>query len=168
MFSPIIRNSWQYLQPQVVFTQVAAGWCLGWFETAASQLRCCIITGHGGHSMDTEATRHFRARGFFGDFYLRNLSALRQKLIHVSLKIIQRIDKKKVIRFYVSSWRPPLVSFNSSTTPAGSNLVNTTRSCKYSQLLLMMGKTSLEACRADLLTPWSRVLLEKLTSKLCS
>ena len=95
MFSPIIRSTWLYLQYLVVFTQVAAGWCLGWFETAASQLRCCIITGHGGHSMDTEATRHFRARGFFGDFYLRNLSALRQKLIHVSLKIIQRIDKKK-------------------------------------------------------------------------
>jgi hypothetical protein len=31
----------------------------------------------------------------FGIFYLRNLSTLVQKPIHVSLKIIQRIDEKK-------------------------------------------------------------------------
>jgi hypothetical protein len=30
MFSPIIRNILLYLQYLVVFTQVAAGWCLGW------------------------------------------------------------------------------------------------------------------------------------------
>jgi len=30
--------------------------------------------------------------------------------------------------------------FNSSKTPAGSNLVNTTRYCKYGQVLLMMGE----------------------------
>ena len=28
MFSPIIRSTWLYLQYLVVFTQVAAGWCL--------------------------------------------------------------------------------------------------------------------------------------------
>jgi len=40
-----------------------------------------------------EATWYVRARGFFfGIFYLRNLSALGQKPIDVSLKIIQRID----------------------------------------------------------------------------
>jgi len=27
-FAPIIRNNWLYLQYLVVFTQVAAGWCL--------------------------------------------------------------------------------------------------------------------------------------------
>jgi hypothetical protein len=30
MVSPIIRNTWLYLQNLVVFTQVAAGWCLKW------------------------------------------------------------------------------------------------------------------------------------------
>jgi len=34
MFSPIIRSIWLYLQYLLVFTQVAAGWCLGWVETA--------------------------------------------------------------------------------------------------------------------------------------
>ena len=33
MLSPIIRSAWLYLQYLVVFTQVAAGWCLGWVET---------------------------------------------------------------------------------------------------------------------------------------
>jgi hypothetical protein len=33
MFSPIIRSTWLYLQYVVVFTQVAAGWFLGWVET---------------------------------------------------------------------------------------------------------------------------------------
>jgi len=32
-FSPIIRRTWLYLQYLVVFTQVAAGWCLEWVET---------------------------------------------------------------------------------------------------------------------------------------
>jgi hypothetical protein len=41
MFSPIIRRTWLYLQYLVVFTQVAAGWCLGWVETALA-----IITHH--------------------------------------------------------------------------------------------------------------------------
>jgi len=36
MFSPIIRSTWLYLQYVVVFTQVAAGWCLEWVETAVS------------------------------------------------------------------------------------------------------------------------------------
>jgi len=30
MFPPIIRSTWPYLQYLVVFTQVAAGWCLEW------------------------------------------------------------------------------------------------------------------------------------------
>jgi hypothetical protein len=34
MFSPIIRSTWLYLQYLVVFTQDAAGLCLGWVETA--------------------------------------------------------------------------------------------------------------------------------------
>jgi hypothetical protein len=34
MFSPIIRSTWPYLHYLVVFTQIAAGWCLGWVETA--------------------------------------------------------------------------------------------------------------------------------------
>jgi hypothetical protein len=33
IFSPIIRSTGLYLQYLVVFTQVAAGWCLGWVET---------------------------------------------------------------------------------------------------------------------------------------
>jgi hypothetical protein len=33
MFSPIIRSAWLYLQYLVLFTQVAAGWCVGWVET---------------------------------------------------------------------------------------------------------------------------------------
>jgi len=33
IFSPIIRSSSLYLQYLVLFTQVAAGWCLGWTET---------------------------------------------------------------------------------------------------------------------------------------
>jgi len=33
MFSPIIRSTWLYLQYLVVFTQVAAGWCLECIET---------------------------------------------------------------------------------------------------------------------------------------
>ena len=28
----------------------------------------------------------------------------------MSLKIIQRIDEKNIIQFYISNWRPPLVS----------------------------------------------------------
>jgi len=32
MFSSIIRSNRLYLQYLVVFTQVAAGWCLGWIE----------------------------------------------------------------------------------------------------------------------------------------
>jgi hypothetical protein len=34
MFSPIVRSTWLYLQYLVVFSQVAASWCLGWFEIA--------------------------------------------------------------------------------------------------------------------------------------
>ena len=33
MFSPIIRSTRLYLQYLVVFTQAAAGWCLGCVET---------------------------------------------------------------------------------------------------------------------------------------
>ena len=33
MFSPIIRRTWLYLQYLVVFTQVAAGWCVGCVST---------------------------------------------------------------------------------------------------------------------------------------
>jgi hypothetical protein len=36
MFSPIIRSTWLYLQYLVVFTQVAAGWCLKWVETVST------------------------------------------------------------------------------------------------------------------------------------
>jgi hypothetical protein len=32
-FPPIIRSTWVYLHYLVVFTQVAGGWCLGWFST---------------------------------------------------------------------------------------------------------------------------------------
>jgi len=32
-FQLIIRSTWLYLQYLVLFTQVAAGWCLGWVET---------------------------------------------------------------------------------------------------------------------------------------
>jgi len=34
MFSPIVRSTWMYLQYLVVFTQVAACWCLQWVGTA--------------------------------------------------------------------------------------------------------------------------------------
>jgi len=34
MFSPIIRSTWLYLQYLVTFTNVAAGWCHGWAGTA--------------------------------------------------------------------------------------------------------------------------------------
>jgi hypothetical protein len=34
MFSPIIRSTWLYLKHLVVFIQVAAGWCHGWVENA--------------------------------------------------------------------------------------------------------------------------------------
>jgi F0F1-type ATP synthase membrane subunit a len=37
-FSPIIKSTWLYLQYLVVFTQVAASWCLGWVETTAGLL----------------------------------------------------------------------------------------------------------------------------------
>jgi hypothetical protein len=40
MFSLIIRSTWLYLQYLVVFTQVAAGWCLGCFET-----ELCVLWG---------------------------------------------------------------------------------------------------------------------------
>jgi hypothetical protein len=43
-----------------------------------SQLRCYIITGYGGHSARSRSW-------FFGIFYLRNLSTLGQKPIHVPL-----------------------------------------------------------------------------------
>jgi len=36
MFLPIVRSTWLYLQYLVVFTLVAAGWCLGWVETEHS------------------------------------------------------------------------------------------------------------------------------------
>jgi hypothetical protein len=32
-FSPIISNTWLYLQYLVVFTQAAAGWCFEWVGT---------------------------------------------------------------------------------------------------------------------------------------
>jgi len=32
MFSPIIKSTWLYLQYLVIFTNVAACWCLGWLE----------------------------------------------------------------------------------------------------------------------------------------
>ena len=43
IFSPIIRSTCLYLQYLVVFTQVAAGWCLGWVETEVSGL-CYVYT----------------------------------------------------------------------------------------------------------------------------
>ena len=66
--------------------------------TAPSQLWCYIITGHGGHSARSRSW-------FFGIFYLRNLSAIGQKPIHVSLKIIQRIDEKNhlILRFQLAA-----------------------------------------------------------------
>ena len=33
LFSLIIRSTWLYLQYLVVFTQVAAGWCSGWYSS---------------------------------------------------------------------------------------------------------------------------------------
>jgi len=37
VFSPIIRSTWLYLQYLLVFTQVAAGWCLEWDETSVGR-----------------------------------------------------------------------------------------------------------------------------------
>jgi hypothetical protein len=41
MFSPIIRSTLLYLQLLVVFTQVAAGWCLGRVETPDDGRKHC-------------------------------------------------------------------------------------------------------------------------------
>ena len=41
MFSPIIRSTWLYLQYLVVFTHVAAGWCLVWtLPEAVNTVKC--------------------------------------------------------------------------------------------------------------------------------
>jgi hypothetical protein len=38
IFSPIIRSTWLYLHYLLVFTQIAAGWCLWWVETELCRL----------------------------------------------------------------------------------------------------------------------------------
>jgi len=35
MSSPIIRSTWLYLQPLILPTDIAAGWCHGWGGTAS-------------------------------------------------------------------------------------------------------------------------------------
>ena len=57
MFSPIIRSTWLYLQYLLVFTQVAAGWCLGWVETELSWL-WGVYTPHNQHSSVSTHLRH--------------------------------------------------------------------------------------------------------------
>jgi hypothetical protein len=49
MFSPITRYTWLYLQYLVVFTQVAADWCLGGVETDLCGL-CGVYTRHTTHT----------------------------------------------------------------------------------------------------------------------
>jgi len=158
MFSPIIRSTWLYLQYLVVFTQVAAGWCHGWVET---KLIYDTSQQQSGWILP-EAVNAVKCSWWWA------------KTSHETCRwVCPEV-----------SWR----SFNSSKTPAGSNLgeyyqilsiqssapddgrkhrlkhvdecvvrclggvsthlqhqpaaiwVNTTRSCQYSQVLLMMGE----------------------------
>jgi hypothetical protein len=83
IFWPIIRSTWPYLQYLVVFTQVAAGWCLGWVETELCALWGALHTSHKPHSSVSTHPRHQPA----------------------------------------ATW------------------MNTTRYCKYGQVLLMMGQS---------------------------
>jgi len=48
MFSPIIGSTLLYLQYLVVFTEAAAGWCLGWVDTAY------FARGEGKEMKETE------------------------------------------------------------------------------------------------------------------
>jgi len=50
MFLPIIRRTWLYLQYLVVFTQVAAGWCLGWVESELCELWIVNTTRYCNYS----------------------------------------------------------------------------------------------------------------------
>ena len=55
MFSPIISSTWLYLQYLVVFTQVAAGWCLE-EKPAGSN---CKSTGDLGEGMSDETLYYY-------------------------------------------------------------------------------------------------------------
>ena len=56
IFSPITRSTWLYLQYLVVFTQVAAGWCLEWVETELCGL-WAVYTCHTIHIVQYQLIR---------------------------------------------------------------------------------------------------------------
>jgi len=52
MFSPTIRSTWLYLEYVVVFTQIAAGWCLWWvmyiYQTNENKFTLSLCTVRQG------------------------------------------------------------------------------------------------------------------------
>ena len=109
MILPIIRSTWLYLQYLVLFTQVAAGWCLGWGET-----ELCRLWG-----VYTRTYKHLKLTG----------------AQIVSFGVVIRLRVYTPHNLHVS------VSTHSIHQPAAT-WVNTTRYCKYSQVLLIMGENN--------------------------
>jgi len=108
MFSPIIRSTCLYLQYLVVFTQVTAGWCIGWVKAKFKIIQ------------DTS----------------------RQQL---GWTLPDTVNTSKCSWWWAkTSPQTCWANWNRASThprhqPAAT-WVNTTRYCKYKQVLLMMGE----------------------------
>jgi len=160
MFSPIIRSTWLYLQYLVVFTQVVASWCLGWVENLIQETsRQPVWTGE-----ENLATTGIRSP----DRPARSESLYRLSYpgphthIHTHMCMCMCVwplsPYSDSLRAGRSGDRIPMVTRFSSPVQTGCRLVswmrfsshprhqlaatwvNTTRYCKYSQVLLMMGE----------------------------
>jgi hypothetical protein len=148
MFSPIINSNWLYLEHLEIFTNVAAGWCHGWVGT--------WVPTHPWHQ--PAATLVNITRGCVMDEL-----ELEFQLIYDTSRQRHWWILPEAVSWMSWNWRS-----NSTTPPSGpdtgeyyhrlchgwvgtrvpthpwhqpaATLVNITRCCKYSQLLLMMGE----------------------------
>jgi hypothetical protein len=141
MFSPIIRSIWLYLQYLVIFTQVAAGWCHGWVEiypwhqpatTWVNTTRCC---------------KYSQVLLMMGENRPKSVE-LQFQLIHDTSRQQLRWILPDTVNTVKCSWWWAKTSPEKCRAPVpthpwhqpAATWVNTTRYCKYSQVLLMVGE----------------------------
>jgi len=160
MFSPIIRSTWLYLQYLVLFTKVAAGRCHGWVETAVS-----THPWHQPAATWVNTTRYCKYNQvllMMGENIARNMYSRIGMSWNCSFNSFETPARQQLgwtlldtVNTVKCSWwcaktspetcRTDLeyvetaVSTHSRHQPAAT-WVSTTRYCKYSQVLLMMGE----------------------------
>jgi hypothetical protein len=148
MFSPIIGSTWLYLQYLVVFTQVAAGWCLGWVETA---LAATWVNS-------TRYCKYSQVLLMMGESIARNmwswLGIINESIQFILLVIFAVVSRCTVVFTQVAAgwclgWVETAVLTHPRHQPAATS-VNTTDTVNTVKCFWWWSKTSPETCRADL------------------